>query len=276
MQAPPVAPELQFRYKVSTFKVLTTWWQSARLSSMTLTRSTDRKVTNFVTKNGNANIANAFGIPAGVSCPGMTSFCEKICYARKLEKIYRGVSKSVIANFETLLYADYLDGMDGMESLLFDMILEFDKECDRKGAEKKFRIHWDGDFFSRDYAAAWHNVIMVFPAIQFWVYTRSFTDETNVIDILADLPNLTLYLSADPVNIDLANKVAAEYPTVFIATVADTFAEARETIAGDRKAYNCPENGKRIPLISDKGSACVRCGICIDGRGDVLFSAKKR
>lgn len=243
---------------------------------MTLTRSKDRKVTNYVTPAGNAGIANAFGIPAGVSCPGMTSFCEKVCYARKLERIYKGVSKSVIANFEQLLYADYLDGLDGMEQLLFDMVKSFSDECDKRGAEKKFRIHWDGDFFSRDYAAAWHNVIQVFPDIQFWVYTRSFTDDVFVIDILADLDNLTLYLSADPVNIDLANKVAGEYPSVFIATVADTFAEARDTIAGDRKAYNCPENGKRIPLISDKGSACVRCGICISGRGDVLFSAKKR
>jgi hypothetical protein len=243
---------------------------------MTLTRSTDRKVTNSVTKNGNANIANAFGIPAGVSCPGMTSFCEKICYARKLEKVYKGVSKSVIANFETLLYADYLDGIDGMEQLLFDMIHEFVRECEKKGAVKRFRIHWDGDFFSREYASAWHNVIQVFPDVQFWVYTRSYTDDVFVIDILSKLDNLTLYLSADPVNIDLANKVAADYPGVFIATVADTFAEARATIAGDRKAYDCPENGKRIPLISDKGSACNRCGICIVGRGDVLFAAKKK
>jgi len=101
-----------------------------------LTRSTDRKVTNSVTKSGNPRIANAFGIPAGVSCPGMTSFCEKICYARKLERIYKGVSKSVIANFETLLYADYLDGIKGMQSLIFDMVDEFDKECDRKKADK--------------------------------------------------------------------------------------------------------------------------------------------
>lgn len=244
---------------------------------MRLTRSNDRKVTNSVTASGNSNMANAFGIPAGVSCPGMTSFCEKICYARKLERIYKGVSKNVIANFETLLYADYLDGIDGMEQLIFDMIHEFDAECERKGAKRLFRIHWDGDFFSREYAAAWHNVIQVFPDIEFWVYTRSFTDDMFVIDILANLDNLALYLSADEVNIDTANKVAAEYPSVRIATVANTFAEAKETIIDTaRRTYPCPENGKRIPLISDKGSACARCGICITGRGDVLFSASKK
>jgi hypothetical protein len=98
-----------------------------------------------------------------------------------------------------------------------------------------------------------------------------------VIDILAGIPNLVLYLSADPINIEEANKVASEFPGVFIATVADTFAAARETIIdAGRKAYDCPENGKRIPLITEKGSACIRCGICPKGRGDVLFSVGKK
>lgn len=252
---------------------------------MTLTRSKDRKVTNAVSPNGKtAVLANAFGLPAGqaFACPGATSFCERICYAGKLEKIYKGVKSILVSNFETLLYADYLNGIDGMADELFHMVNDFVVETmvrNEKGkpATYDFRIHWDGDFFSRDYAQAWANVIELFPDVNFWVYTRSFTGSVNVIDIIAGIDNLTVYLSADPVNIDEANRVAGEFPGVFIATVADTFAEARETIIDQsRKSYDCPENGKRIPLIDAKGSACIKCGVCVKGRGDVLFSVKKR
>lgn len=252
---------------------------------MSLVRSKDRKVTNAVSPNGKtAVIANAFGLPSGTgySCPGATSFCERICYAGKLEKIYKGVKNVIVSNFEELLYADYLYGVEGMVGLLNDMVWEFKDDCDKRAAKGKpvtydFRIHWDGDFFSRDYAEAWAIVAREFPMINFWVYTRSFTDECFVVDILAGIDNVTVYLSADPVNIDLANEVANRYPGVLIATVADTFADARETIVDTaRKSYPCPENGKRIPLISTKGSACISCGICPSGRGDVLFSVKKR
>lgn len=250
------------------------------LRAQALIRSTDRKVTNAVTKTGNAKGANSFGLPSGIafSCPGATSFCEKICYAGKLEKIYKGVKNILMHNWNLLKDADYLT----MWALIHTMISEFVTETDKmvaKGvnATYDFRIHWDGDFFSRDYARAWAKVIEGFPQINFWVYTRSFTGPVQVIDILSGIPNLVLYLSADPVNIAEANRVAAEFPGVLIATVADTFAEARDTIVDTaRKTYPCPENGGRIPLIDEKGSACIKCGVCPKGRGDVLFSVKKK
>lgn len=244
-----------------------------------LTASNDRKVTNAVSPNGKTpKIANAFGIPAGTdfSCPGATSFCERICYAGKLEKVYKNVKAVLIRNYQTLLYADYLAGIDGMAHEIRMMIQLFRAQCEHKDAPKLFRIHWDGDFFSVDYAKAWRIVILENPDIRFWVYTRSFGDSLNVLPVITGIDNLTVYLSADPINIDLANKRATEYG-VNIATVADTFDDARATIVDTaRKTYACPENRKSIPIISTKGSACVRCGICIDGRGDVLFSRTKR
>jgi len=247
----------------------------------TLTRSKDRKVTNLVNGKGTGAVgANSFGLPSGksFSCPGQTSFCERICYAGKLEKIYTGVRGILMHNWDLVKDATYHE----MVSLIRGMITEFHAETVAQVAKGKpatfdFRIHWDGDFFSRHYADAWTTVICEFPMINFWVYTRSFTSDLNVIDIIAGIRNLTVYLSADVDNIDLANEVAGQYPGVFIATVADTFADARETIIdASRKSYACPENGKRIPLISAKGSACIACGVCPSGRGDVLFSVKKR
>lgn len=250
-----------------------------------LRRSTDRKVTNAIRvgKNGttvSAIGANSFGLPSGkaFSCPGQTAFCERICYAGKLEKIYSGVRNILTHNWDLLKDAT----LDTMVSLLGAMLDEFSNETHAliakgKDASFDFRIHWDGDFFSRDYAEAWAIVIRNRPEIRFWVYTRSFYAPVNVIDILAGIDNLTVYLSADKDNIVIANEVAAQFPGILIATVADTFAEARATITDTaRKTYPCPENAKRIPLISTKGSACIACGICPAGRGDVLFSVKKK
>jgi len=234
---------------------------------MALKRSADRKVTNRVNKAGNsAAIRNAFGIVSGAgnSCPGATGYCEQICYAGKLEKMYPSARALVESNFEQLVNADY----DTMTYLLRTMISEFVAESVRFNAPLKFRIHWDGDFFSPEYARAWAEVIEYFPQVTFWVYTRSYF----ALPILAGIPNLSLYISADSDNLRVARKMASTY-NLPIAYVDETFDDGREEFGS---AYKCPENGKRIPLISTKGSACVLCGICIDSRGDVLFARKGR
>src|SRR5210317_894451 len=153
-----------------------------------LRRSKDRKVTNAVSPNGKTpTIANTFGLPSGkaYSCPGATSVCEKICYAGNLERIYKGVKEILVDNWNQLKDASQQE----MEALLYQMIDEFDKDCEKRNAEKLFRIHWDGDFFNETYTRAWKNVIQAFPAIQFWVYTRS----GFAVPILKDVDNLSLY-----------------------------------------------------------------------------------
>ena len=75
-----------------------------------LKRSNDRKVANAVSPNGKTPIvANTFGLPAGksYSCPGATSICESVCYAGKLEKIYKGVRDNLLHNWNLLKDADH-------------------------------------------------------------------------------------------------------------------------------------------------------------------------
>ncbi len=247
-----------------------------------LRRSADRKVTNLASANGKtAKIANSFGLPAGRqhSCPGATATCERVCYAGKLERLYKGVLDVLTGNMLALT------GLDrrAMARLLTDMIDGFRADCDRaerRGSEvpRDFRIHWDGDFFSLEYAEAWSDVIRARPDVRFWVYTRSFNPQTlDVLPVLAGLPNLTVYLSVDPDNLRAAKEAKQRNPWVHWAYLAETFADGRSDLAAlPGKRYPCPENGKRIPLISAKGSACIRCGICPSGRGDVVFSIAKR
>ena len=96
-----------------------------------LKRSNDRKVTNLVSKNGKTPaIANTFGLPAGkaFSCPGATSICESVCYAGKLEKLYKGVKDVLMHNWNLLKDADEPTMVD----LIENMINDFRKDCEEK------------------------------------------------------------------------------------------------------------------------------------------------
>lgn len=237
---------------------------------MNLKITKDRKVANSVMPSGKqARIANAFSLPAGhnYSCPGATDYCEAICYAGKLEKIFKGFRDNVMHNW------DILKDMSGpdMEYALTIAMREFVAQCDKWNAPKHFRIHADGDFFNGHYIMAWIHVMKAFPDVQFWVYTRNVTAAVRIHKAM--LTNCSLYFSGDPVNAPIANMLHSTYG-INIAMVADTFDEAKSLFDG--KATRCPENNKSIPLISTKGSACEVCGLCIHGRKSVLFSKTKR
>ena len=237
-----------------------------------LKRSNDRKVANLVTKNGKqAAIANTFGLPAGkeYSCPGATSVCESVCYAGKLEKIFKGVKVNLLHNWDLLKDADY----DTMVSLLNEMIIDFKKDCVKKDAPMLFRIHWDGDFFNDTYAYAWKQVIMDHSEVQFWVYTRV----KSAALMLKDMPNLSLYFSTDSENVKIGVDLKIN-SGVRLAYLAKNFAigqaDMKEMIG--KPGAKCPENKKAIPLISNAGSACVSCGLCVYSKADIVFSATKK
>ena len=239
---------------------------------MSLIRSKDRKVTNSVTPNGKqANIANTFGLPSGkaYSCPGATSVCETICYAGKLEKVFKGVKSTLLHNWELLKDAD----IQTMTDLLDEMIAEFVKDCDKRGAEKLFRIHWDGDFFSKAYTFAWAAVIIKYSDVQFWAYTRS----DFAVPILQGISNLGLYFSTDEANKELGKELKSVYG-VKLAYLAKTFQIGKDDFKKlqEKAAVPCPENNKKLPMISVNGSACVTCSQCVFARNDILFSATKK
>jgi hypothetical protein len=237
-----------------------------------LLRSKDRKVANAVTPNGKqASIANTFGLPAGkaFSCPGATSVCETVCYAGKLEKIFKGVRVNLMHNWELLKDAD----SDTMINLIDEMIIDFKKDCAKKDAPLLFRIHWDGDFFNDTYAYAWKSVITNHTDIQFWVYTRV----QSAALILKDIANLSLYYSTDSENKSTGVTLKNDHG-IKLAYLAKNFevgqADMKSMIG--KVGAKCPENKKAIPLISQQGSACVSCSLCVYSKSDIVFSATKK
>jgi hypothetical protein len=237
-----------------------------------LIRSKDRKVANLVTPNGKqASIANTFGLPAGksYSCPGATSVCESVCYAGRLEKVFPTVKKNLLHNWELLRNADRME----MFTLLSEMVAEFKTDCVKRNAQMLFRIHWDGDFFNDEYAHAWRMVIEEQPDIQFWVYTRV----KSAALILKDIPNLSLYYSTDSENKDTGIDLKLTHG-IRLAYLAKNFAigQADMKALTNKPGAKCPENLKSIPLISQKGSACVSCSLCVYSKADIVFSATKK
>ena len=89
---------------------------------------------------------------------------------------------------------------------------------------------------------------------------------------MRDLPNLSLYYSADAENHEYAPQ------GVKVAYLAYTFADAKRVMLNmtGKPGASCPQQLKRIPLISEKGGACAVCRLCIDGKSDIRFSISKR
>lgn len=245
-----------------------------------LERSNDRKVANAVkvSAKGEASprIKNAFGLLAGLqgSCPGATSVCLSGCYAGESgngsEMVYPAVKALVTRNLDALKDASLAD----MVTMLDTMIQDFVRDCQKWKAPKLFRIHWDGDFFSPRYVHAWSKVIESHPDIKFWAYTRVWTAAVYLHGKGFD--NLGLFFSGDPENVDVARRM--ESLGINVAYVDNTFADGKALFP---KATRCPENNRNgrkvgaLPLIDPKGSACARCGLCVDGRKSVLFSFTK-
>ena len=153
------------------------------------------------------------------------------------------------------------------------MIDDFKKDCDKREAPKLFRIHWDGDFFNDEYTFAWKHVILNNPDVKFWVYTRV----ASAANMLKDIENLSLYFSTDKDNKEIAINLNKDNG-IKLAYLADTFAIGQADMKAmiGKVGAKCPENKKAIPLISTNGSACVSCGLCIDNKANIVFSAKKK
>lgn len=240
----------------------------------TLATSKDRKVANVVSKNGKtAAISNTFGLANGqaFSCVGATAYCETICYAGKLENLFKGVGKQMLANYEALSNATF----DEMLFMLEGIISKFVAESRKRDAEMIYRIHWDGDFFSDEYTAAWIAIIREYSMVQFWVYTRNTQAAVQLHK--AGLSNLSLYFSADPENERIAHMLYRTYG-IRPAAVAETFADSQamvERITG-RVGAKCPEQTGQIPLISANGSACATCGLCVRNKANISFSRSKK
>ena len=130
---------------------------------------------------GNAKIYRAliWNLPNGITCPGATELCKKVCYAKDSAVLYKDVSPYRLNNFKVAKRSDFAD-------LMIDKL--------NRARINKVRIHESGDFFSQAYLNKWVKVIKSCPEKRFWAYTKSH--QLDFSEALT-LKNLSLRYSVD-------------------------------------------------------------------------------
>lgn len=249
---------------------------------------------------------NSFGLMPGLppygTCPGATTGeggCAYVkpgtqtmtCYADQLSRM-PAVKRVLRHNTELMRGND----IAGMVSILAAEFRRFFVATTKKGFDAstcKYRLHWSGDIETAEYAQALSIAVAMFPDIQFWLYTRSFTKlGIGHMRAIAKRKNVILFFSTDVENwnASFATFVSmdpAQYSgRLRIATMLSADDNAAriealpERIRDAYKAYNpeltvkgCTTNGDDDDFID----ACSRCGMCTrPGRAIVWFETRLR
>lgn len=130
-----------------------------------------------------------FNLLARLTCPGMTRWCAKNCYACH-------------GNFT---YSNVVNGQDRRWSSTQDLDLFIETmviECKMallKG-EKAIRIHSSGDFYSIDYFLAWLEIANQVPDMAFFAFTKNWRLPwfREYLDLANNIDNFSLWFSFDP------------------------------------------------------------------------------
>jgi hypothetical protein len=95
--------------------------------------------------------------------------------------------------------------------------------------------------------------------------------------MLKDIDNLSLYYSTDSENKSIGVTLKNDHG-ISLAYLAKNFLIGQEDMKQltGKVGAKCPENKKAIPLISQNGSACATCKLCIYEKSDIVFSATKK
>jgi hypothetical protein len=95
--------------------------------------------------------------------------------------------------------------------------------------------------------------------------------------MLKGIDNLSLYYSTDSENKDTGIELKKDHG-IKLAYLAKNFLIGQADLKAltNRPGAKCPENLKAIPLISQQGSACVSCSLCVYNKSDIVFSATKK
>lgn len=178
-----------------------------------------------------------FDLPAGpdASCPGASTYCASVCYARKGHYLFGSVQSKYAANLE--LWRTDRAKLERMLSA----------ELAKLPAGSVVRLHTSGDFVSGAYVTMWARLAAVHPSVRFYAYTRSWVVASirRDLDTFRALPNVTIWASHDP----SMSAPPAGWP---VARIVPTFADAPAEA-------HCPEQtGRR--------ASCADCGLCFSSK----------
>jgi hypothetical protein len=203
-----------------------------------------------------------FGLPKdGGTCVGATSGAggcldvrtgkkRETCYMAKITQIYKAVGEVLAKNSQQVVGKTY----EHMVTVLTNTFQNFVDKNDKK--HWYFRLTYSGDIFSEDFARAIVTSCSKFPDVKFWMYTRSF----DYVPTLVKAPNLAVYMSIDPVNIEsgyrIYNQLRYKFNNLGLAHLG-----APSKTDSEIKFVGCPETHGKISNTDARG-ACAACKLC--------------
>lgn len=160
-------------------------------------------------KGSNALVYN-FGIPAfksiggDLTCP-MARQCVTGCYARSGAYLFSNVNQAYEKRYQLTLTEEF----STLVSTELRKIVESKKAF---GKEIFIRIHDSGDFYSKAYFEKWRTVMLEFPEVTFYAYTKMVSQ----FQAIKDLPdNFKLIFSFGGKQDHLINKATERHSVVF-------------------------------------------------------------
>lgn len=202
---------------------------------------------------GNGKLGEAihhWSLSAVSTCPGSTSICRQVCYARTGRYRFASVKERLEGNYQQSLRDDFADRMV--------------HEIRRKGC-LVIRIHASGDFYDAEYARKWLDVIRRSPKPRYYFYTRSYAipEIAEVLEEMARIDCCRVWYSADtelqperrPESVRIAHLQASEDESAEGADLVFRVRRLRrrvslpltcphETPQGERAEINCGSCGK--------------------------------
>lgn len=177
-----------------------------------------------------------FNLPLGITCPGHTAFCEKVCYAKKAERIYKGARDMRARNLIAAKRPDFKAVMIAELKQLKNVKLL--RHCEA------------GDFFDQTYLDNWFDIAREFPGITFLAYTKSF-----MLDFKNKPDNFQIIFSVD-------KTTTLKVPVTGWARFAYTVSKGEAVPVMYKHTCNkkIKQNGKVVEM--DKhycGAACRKC-----------------
>lgn len=177
-----------------------------------------------------------FNLPSGMSCPGQTDLCKKICYAKKAERMYPQTLPYRLRMYELSLRKDFV-------SIMREEIKRV-TQANKKVKITTIRVHESGDFYSQAYVNKWLEISMEFTGIKFYAYTKSF-----FLDFSKRPSNFVIKLSLDPTSDSSALGTVGDFDGV--TWISNT--------------------GKDIEEFKTCGGSCNTCSICWETKLNVEF-----
>lgn len=178
-----------------------------------------------------------FNLPAQKTCPGMTKYCAKVCYAMKAERCYKSAREKRIKNWDSSKSDNFV------QSILSEI---------KKHKLIRVRIHESGDFYSQEYLDKWTEICTQCPDVTFLAYTKTF----NLFDFSEKPDNMVIYYSLD--------STSPEQPRDNKNQTCMIFEKKKDIPKG---YYKCP------PVSKNHHNYCGEsCNVCWKGKKKVAWT----